>query len=79
MIDLREVVSFVVYLLVAGGIFALLFFLVRYLERKFPSEPMRLFCVVAEVVLVVAAVLVLIGLLLSLVGLGSVFRWGPVP
>jgi hypothetical protein len=71
MISLQAAVAAVVYLIVAGLIFWLLWFLVQYVA---PPEPFRK---VAGVVLVVFAVLAAIGILLSLVGGGPLFRWGP--
>lgn len=81
MIDLQLVVQAVLYILIAGAVFGLLFFLVDYISRQFPSEIMTMFAKIAKVLLVVLAILVLIGLLISLVGGPSVsglFRWGPV-
>jgi hypothetical protein len=75
MIDLQTVVWAVVYLLVAGGVFGLLFFLTHYLQKEFPSEPMSLFAKCARVLLVVLAVLVLIGILVSLVSGTPLFYW----
>jgi hypothetical protein len=69
--DLSFVVWLVVYLLVAGAVFGLLFFLIDYVTRQFPSEPMQLFGKVAKVGLVILAVLVLIGILVSTISGGS--------
>jgi hypothetical protein len=77
--DLSFLVEIVVYLLIAGVIFGLFFFLIDYVARKFPSEPMQLFANVAKVILVVVAVLALIGILLSAVPGGPTFRWGNSP
>jgi hypothetical protein len=76
------VVVIVLYILIAGAIFGLLFFLIEYIGRQFPSEIMSWFMKLAKVVLVVLAILVIIALLLSLVGgpnVGNLFRWGPKP
>lgn len=77
MIDLQQIVGIVLYILVAGAIFGLLYYLCNYFERKFPgNETVKLFVNVAEIFLVVLAVLVIIGILLSLVGGVQLFRWG---
>ena len=62
MISLSGAVTVIVYLLVAGLVFYLLWWLVNYIN---PPEPFKK---VATVVLAVLAVLVAIGILLSLVG-----------
>jgi hypothetical protein len=79
MIDLQYVVTVVLYLLVAGAVFGLLLFLIDYVARQFPSEPMSLFAKFARVALIVIAVVVLIFVLISMVNGGPVFRWGPPP
>ena len=61
-ISIAQVVNLVIYLMVAGLIFWLLWWLVNYIN---PPEPFKK---VATVVLAVLAVLVAIGILLSLVG-----------
>lgn len=61
MISLSTAVTVVVYLVVAGLVFWLLWWLVNYIA---PPEPFRK---VANVVLAILAVLVVIGILLSLV------------
>jgi hypothetical protein len=76
-VDLQLVVYAVVFLLVCGAVFGLLLWLIDYVSRAFPSEPMALFAKVARVALVVLAVLLLIAMLLQLAGLGPIFRWGP--
>ncbi len=76
-IDLQQVVGIVVMLLIAGGVFALLFWLVNYVGGLFPGEGGQIFVKFAKVILVVLAVLFAIGILLSLAGAGPVFRWGP--
>lgn len=68
MISLATLVSAVVYLIVAGLVVWLLFWLLNYIA---PPEPFRK---IATVILAVLAVLVCIGVLLSLVGGGPVFR-----
>lgn len=68
MVSLSAVVMIFVYLLVAGLIFGLLWWLVDYIA---PPEP---FAKVARVVLAILAVLVIIGILLSLVQGQAVFR-----
>jgi uncharacterized membrane protein len=67
-ISISGAVTVVVYLVVAGLIFFLLDWLVRYVGVPDP------FAKVARVVLAVLAVLVVIGVLLSLVGGGPVFK-----
>ena len=62
MISLSAVITVVVYLIVAGLIFWLLWWLVNYIA---PPEPFRK---IANVVLAILAVLVVCSLLLSLVG-----------
>lgn len=62
MISIQTVVHIVIYVLVAGAIFWLLYWLINYIN---PPEPFKKF---ALVFLAVAGVLVLIGLLLSLIG-----------
>ena len=76
MIDLQGVVYIVLYLLVAGAIFGLLIFLIDYVAKQFPSEPMALCAKVAKVIVVVLGVLILIALLISLLGGPPMFRWG---
>ena len=61
-ISIAQVVNLVIYLMVAGLVFWLLYWLVNYIN---PPEPFKK---VATVVLAVLAVLVAIGILLSLVG-----------
>lgn len=68
MISISAAVTVVLYLIVAGLIFWLLWFLVNYIN---PPEPFKR---IANVVLVVLAVLVCIGILLSLVGGTPIFR-----
>lgn len=71
MISISTVVSVVVFILIAGAVFALLAYLIDYVGRKYPR--MEPFTRAAHVVLVVLGVLVLIGVLLSLAGY-PVFR-----
>lgn len=68
MISLSTVVTVLLYLIVAGLIFWLLWWLVGYVGLPEPFNK------VARVVLAVAAVLVVIGILLSLLGGQAVFR-----
>ncbi len=68
MISLSAVVTVIIYLIVAGLVFWLLWWLVGYIA---PPEPFRK---VANVVLAIAAVLVIIGVLMSLVGGQPIFR-----
>lgn len=68
MFSLSAAVSVFIYLLVAGLIFGLLWWLVTYIA---PPEP---FAKVARVVLAVLAVLVIIGILLSLVNGQAIIR-----
>lgn len=72
MISLTGAVTLIIYLLVAGLVFGLLYWLVVYCEREFPGIP--LFFKVARIALVFLAVLVLIGLLISIVSGQPVFR-----
>lgn len=65
-ISLGAVVALVVYLLVAGCVFALLHLLVTYVSQQFPDAAP--FTKVAHIALVVLAVLVLIAVLLSFAG-----------
>jgi predicted tellurium resistance membrane protein TerC len=68
-ISISGAVQVVVYLIVAGLIFGLLFWLVGYCGLPQPFDK------VARVILAVLAVLVCIGILLSLAGAGQgVFR-----
>lgn len=68
MISLSGLVTVLVYIIVGGLIFALLFWLIQYCALPEPFNK------VARVVLVVCAVLFLIGVLLSIVGGVPVFR-----
>ena len=72
MISLTGAVTFIVYLLVAGLVFGLLYWLICYCEHEFPGIP--LFFKVARIVLVILAVLILVGLLISVVSGQPVFR-----
>jgi len=71
MISLSGAVTLIMYLVVAGLIFWLLWWLVNYLA---PPEP---FAKIANVVLAVLAVCVIISILLSLVGGGPLVN-GPI-
>ncbi len=77
MISLSGVVSIVVYLLIAGAVFGLLFFLIDYVAGQFPS--MAPFASVAKIILVILMVLVLIGFLLSLISERPLFRAEGMP
>lgn len=68
MVSISAAVMVFVYLLVAGLVFWLLWWLIGVVA---PPEPFRK---IATVVLAVLAVLVVIGILLSLVGAGPIFR-----
>jgi hypothetical protein len=68
MISLSGAVTIIVYLIIAGVIFALLFWLISYIN---PPEPFKK---VACVILAILAVLVIIGILLSLVSGQPLFR-----
>jgi hypothetical protein len=68
MISISGAVTIVVYLIVAGLIFYLLWWLVGYVGLP---EPFRK---VANIVLAILAVMVIIGILLSLVGGHALFR-----
>jgi hypothetical protein len=69
MISLSAMVSVIIYLVVAGLVFWLLWWLVNYIA---PPEPFRK---VANVVLAILGVLVVCSILLSLVGgPGLIFR-----
>ncbi len=65
-VSIEGVVMVFIWLLVVGGIFALMFWLTYYIAREFPaSEPwMR----IIRIILVVLAVFVAIFFLLSLLG-----------
>lgn len=67
MISISGAVTFVIYIVVAGLVFYLLFWLLNYIA---PPEP---FMKVGKVILAVLAVLVCIGILLSLIGGTPVF------
>jgi hypothetical protein len=73
MIDLGSLVSVVVYLIVAGLILWLLYWLIAYVGLPEP------FAKVAYVVLAIVAVLIVIGILLSLISGQPLFRWGGGP
>lgn len=68
MISLSGAVTVIIYLMIAGLVFWLLWWLVSYIA---PPEPFRK---IANVVLAILAVLVVIGILLSLVGGTPLFR-----
>ena len=66
MIGIDTAVSLVVYLIIAGIVFGLLFWLINYCASQFPG--MEPFAGIARVILVILGVLVLIGVLLSFAG-----------
>lgn len=68
MISLSAAVSIVIYLIVAGLVFYLLWWLINYCN---PPEPFKK---IANVVLAVLAVLVIIGILISAVNGQPIFR-----
>lgn len=68
MISLTAVANFVLYLIIAGLVFYLLDWLIRYVGIPEP------FAKVARVILAVAAVFILIYALLGLAGGPSLFR-----
>jgi hypothetical protein len=68
MFSLTAVVTILVYLIIAGLVFWLLWWLVGYVALPEPFNK------VARVVLAIAAVLVIIGILLSLVSGVPLFR-----
>jgi heme A synthase len=68
MISLNAAVNTIIYLVVAGLVFWLLWWLIQYTN---PPEPFKK---IATVIVAVLAVLVAIGILISLVGGGPVFR-----
>lgn len=68
MISIAGAVSLIVYLIVAGLIFWLLWWLISYVD---PPEPFKK---IANVILAILAVLVIIGLLLSVAGGQPIFR-----
>lgn len=72
MISLSGAVTFILYLLVCGLVFGLLYWLIVYCEREFPGFP--LFFKLARIALVFVAVLVIIGLLIHVVGGQPLFR-----
>ncbi len=66
-ISLSAVVQLIVFLLVAAGVFGLLFWLINYIGGQI-GEGAAPFIKFAKIVLVVCAVLILITILLSFVG-----------
>ncbi len=69
-ISLSGVVQLFIYLLVAGLVFWLLYFLINYID---PPEPFKK---IALVLLMVCGVLICIGVLLSFVGV-KIVEFGP--
>lgn len=76
MIDLSSVVWIVVYLIIAGAVFGLLYWLTYFIESQFPGPITSNFCKVARVVIVVLAVFALIGILISLISGTPLFKMG---
>ena len=76
MIQLELVVQVVFYLLIAAGVFGLLWLAINLVGGLFQGEAADLFIRVARVVLAILAILILIGLLLSLSTHQPLFRWG---
>jgi len=70
MISLSEAVRVILYLVIGGVIFWLLYWLVNS-EKTAPPEPFKK---VANVILAVLAVMVIIGVLLSFIGGQPIFR-----
>lgn len=68
MISLSGAVTLLVWLLIAGLVFALLWWLVTFVGGKIGGEGGQKFTAFGQIAVVVLAVLVLIGFLLSLVG-----------
>ncbi len=68
MVSISAAVTTIVYLIVAGLVFSLLWWLVNYTN---PPEPFKK---IATVVLAILAVLVVIGILLSMVSGTPIFR-----
>jgi hypothetical protein len=68
MISLSGAVMVILYLLIAGIVFGLLWWLISYIN---PPEPFKK---IANVVLAILAVLVVIGILISLVNGTPIFR-----
>jgi hypothetical protein len=66
MFSIEGIVTFVLYMLGAGLVFALLNYLIDYVAGSFPS--MSPFAKFAKIGLMVAAVLVLIGVIMSFMG-----------
>lgn len=70
LISLSGVVQLMVYLVVAGLVFWLLYFLINYID---PPEPFKK---VALVILMVCGVLICIGVLLKFAGV-NIIEFGP--
>lgn len=76
-ISLSGVVKLIVFLLVAAGVFGLLFFLVEYIGKQFPGEGSAMFVKFAKIALVVMGILIIITILLSFVGAVPAIRFTP--
>ncbi len=74
MISLEGAVSIVIYIVVGGAVFGLLYMLIVLVSRLFAGEAAAMFMKVGTLVLAILAVLVLIGLLLSLITGKPIFR-----
>ncbi len=66
MISIESVIMVILFLLGAGAIFGLLFYVVSYCEKEFPSG--GIIFKFARIFLVIAAVFVLIGVILDFMG-----------
>ncbi len=77
MISLSGVVGIILFLLIAGAVFALLWFLVTFVGGKIAKASPEVggwVVTIGQIVLVILAVLILIGLLLSFVSDKPLFR-----
>lgn len=77
MIDLEAVVWIVLKLLGCGAVLGILWFLINYIEDKFPSYP--LFWKVIRVVFVLLVCLLAIFIIISFINGTPLFRWGRMP
>lgn len=77
MIDLKEVVFLVLYLIGAAIVFAILWWLVNWIAKEWQAPPF--FIKIARTVLVILAALVSLFIVIYLLGgfgSGPMFRWG---
>jgi Trk-type K+ transport system membrane component len=72
MISITAAVTVILYLIVGGLIFGLLYYAIYYCEKEFPGG--GIFWKFARIVLVLLAVFVIIGILLSMFGGQQLFR-----